>query len=335
MPPAIPVTFSIIIPTRNRPSLFANALASVLAQTCEEIEIVVVNDGSDETHTASYEAVIGSACRAVRYYTLPRRPQGHGTSYARNFGVAHVRGSYLCFLDDDDWWTDPEYLERVRGIVLRREGQVDLHLSNQAAFLHDTRKMGPIWIEALADQLKTAARMPQDDGVYAVTVMDLLGCGGFCNLNTLTVRRELFEDVGALDESIRWEMDHDLNLRLLDRAGSILYAPQFVARHNIPDPAKTDNVTTALSEIGRRLDQLRVFDKAAIYAAHPAIRAYGRRHRGYTLKRIAESLAARQDFVTAYYYARMALGALPTAKWAAYTAVLATRAAFQRRDRRT
>ena len=57
---------------------------------------------------------------------------------------------------------------------------------------------------------------------------------------------------------------------------------------------------------------------------HPAIRAHGRQYQGYTLKRIAEALAAAGDKRSAAYYARLALAAAPTMKWAGYTAYLAS-----------
>ena len=79
-------------------------------------------------------------------------------------------------------------------------------------------------------------------------------------------------------------------------------------------------MTTALSEFERRLSQLRLLDRAIFFSRHAAIRAYGRRHKVYTLKRIAKSLAAAGRHAEAAFYAREALGAGPTAKWAGYTA---------------
>jgi hypothetical protein len=63
-----------------------------------------------------------------------------------------------------------------------------------------------------------------------------------------------------------------------------------------------------------------LLDRAILFSQHAAIRAYGRRHKAYTLKRIAESLAGAGRHAEAAFYAREALGAGPTTKWAAYTA---------------
>ena len=116
------------------------------------------------------------------------------------------------------------------------------------------------------------------------------------------------------------EHDRDLYLRLIDIATVMKYAPVTVARHNIPDPIKRSSVTTVHTEFERRLSQLRLLDRAIVFSRHAAIRAYGRRHKAYTLKRIAESLAADGRHVEAAFYAREAFGAGPTVKWAAYTA---------------
>jgi hypothetical protein len=139
-------------------------------------------------------------------------------------------------------------------------------------------------------------------------------------MNCLIVRKGLFESIGGMDEGIRWECDRDLFLRLVDRAGVMLHNPAVVARHNVPDPAKTTNMTTAMPMLQKRLHQLRVVEKAALFSSQEAIRREGFRHRGFVLKKIADELAAAGDWPAAARYARTALGAGPTAGWAAKTA---------------
>jgi len=316
--------FSILIPTRNRPSQLREALRSVLSQTCGDIEIVVVDDGSDEEHVEEYGEIIQAANRPAQFHSLQRRLNGHGPGYARNFAASLTSGRYVCFLDDDDVWTDDDYLSRIQSAIGQRADAPDLIFSNQTAFFGNRRNEGPLWLEGLAARLERSTRRPGEGGLYRVTVEDLLNADGFCHLNTMIVRRGLFDAVGGMDETIRWEQDHDLYLRLIDRAETMLLSPAFVARHNIPDPAKAASSTTSLNEIQRRLYQLRVFDKAALFAAHPAIQAHGRLYKGYTLKRITQALAARKDYRSASFYAREALGAAPTLKWATYCIYLAT-----------
>jgi glycosyltransferase involved in cell wall biosynthesis len=314
--------FSVIIATRNRPGLFGRALASVIGQSCESIEFIVVNDGSDEAHLAEYRALIEAANRPIQFHSLVRRPNGHGQSYAINFGAAAATGDYLCFLDDDDVWTDYGYLSRIQFAIEPRAKAPDLIFSCQAAFIGDRRQEGPIWLEELAAKLEREGRQPNAHGLYSVSIEDLVNAGGFCHLNTMIVQRALYNAVGGMDEGIRWECDHDLFLRLIDKAAVTLLSPAVVSRHNIPDPAKGTSMTTSLNEVERRLFQLRVFEKASLFAEHPEIRAHGRQYQGYTLKRIAEALAAAGDRHAAAYYARLALAVAPTLKWVGYTGYL-------------
>jgi hypothetical protein len=64
---------------------------------------------------------------------------------------------------------------------------------------------------------------------------------------------------------------------------------------------------------------LRVLDKSLLFLKHPLLRQHARLHKGYTLKRIVQELAAQGDWHTASVYATEALAVLPTFKWALYT----------------
>jgi glycosyltransferase involved in cell wall biosynthesis len=326
--------FAVVIATRNRPFLFRHALESVLEQSCRDVEIIVVNDGTASEHRPAYEAIINSVdSNVVREFPLAFRPQGHGGSFARNFGAAKATAPYLCFLDDDDTWTDPNHLAHARSVIAESGGSIDIYMTHQAAFLHDKPQPGPIWIEDLAPILTGLGNRPDRLGTHTVTVEELLRSEGFCHLNTLIVRRALYDEIGGLDERNGWEHDRDLYLRLIDRAAVMKYAPITVARHNVPDSTQGANITTTHSDFERRLSQLRLLDRAIYFSRHAAIRAYGRRHKAYTLKRIAESLAAAGRHAEAAFYAREALGAGPAARWAGYTAWRLLKQALARNPR--
>jgi glycosyltransferase involved in cell wall biosynthesis len=320
--------FSVVIATRNRPALFGQALESVLAQSCSDVEIIVVNDGSATEHQPEYESILRAVDRTnrVRAFALIPTPKGHGQSFALNFGAVEAKAPYLCFLDDDDHWIDPNHLSRAHAVIADHGTSVDLYMTNQAAFLHGEQQPGPVWIEDLPAILTKLDNRQDRHGAHTVTVEDLLRSQGFCHLNTLIVRRALYEEIGGMEQPILWECDHDLYFRLIDRAVMMKYVPVAVARHNIPDPLKTASITTALSEIERRLFQLMVFQRARYLSRHPAIRAHARLHEGYTLKRIAEAYAGAGRHVEAAYYAHDALRTVPTVKWAGYTAWRALRA---------
>ena len=318
-----PPLFSIILATRDRAELFAAALDSVARQSFTDTEIIVVNDGSCPEELPNYEAVLNRA-RAklglrLKSFQLIRRPKGHGQSYSLNYGVEQAQGEYVCFLDDDDLWIDDGHLERAAKLLRSAAQPVDLYMTNQEAFAQGQRLPGPVWLEALAGQLQAAGRAPDSQGVFDVSVEDLLATGGFCHLNCLTVRRELWLRLGGMDEGIRWECDREIFLRLLDNAARRVHHPATTSRHHVPDPKAGQSMTTSLNNIERRLWQVRVLDKTALLLKHPALREHGRVHKGYALKRIAEELAARRDWRSASSYAAEALGVLPTLKWALFT----------------
>ncbi|TFI57995.1 glycosyltransferase [Sphingomonas parva] len=324
--------FSILIATRDRPALFGEALASVLAQDFDDVELVVVDDGSAETHRPAYEAVLGPA-RArlgdrLREIRLVHRPNGHGSSYALNVAAAAASGDYLACLDDDDCWTDKGHLARAAR-SLRRAPGADLYTANQAAFLRGEPLPDGLWLAALAPLL--AGRAGDEDGTWHVRIDDLIAAQGFCHLNCLIVRRGLWEAVGGLDEAIRWENDRDFYIRLIDAAtGPILHNPAVVSRHNVPDPARTDNITTSIPQMMKRLHQLRVADKTALFSRHPALREEGRRERGFALQKLARDLARAGDRKAAAHYARSALADTRSAGVAARAALYTLKALLAR-----
>jgi glycosyltransferase involved in cell wall biosynthesis len=93
--PARAPRFSVVIPTHNRATLLTRAVGSVLAQSVEDLEVIVVDDGSTD-HTLG--VVGGIEDPRIRYVWQPNA----GLSAARNRGAATARGRFLTFLDDDD-----------------------------------------------------------------------------------------------------------------------------------------------------------------------------------------------------------------------------------------
>ena len=89
--------FSVIIPAYNAEAFIRNSICSVLAQTVEDFEIVVVDDGSID-HTAAKIKSIDDF--RIRYIYQ----ENAGVSAARNTGIQNARGEYICFLDADDLW---------------------------------------------------------------------------------------------------------------------------------------------------------------------------------------------------------------------------------------
>ncbi|KJC53640.1 hypothetical protein UP10_41845 [Bradyrhizobium sp. LTSPM299] len=101
---------SVVIPTRYRPKLVLRSIHSVLNQTHEEIELIVVVDGPDEATVVAIQSVGDPRLRLV---VNPRSMTAAG---ARNIGADHATGNWIAFLDDDDEWL-PNKLEKQMALV--------------------------------------------------------------------------------------------------------------------------------------------------------------------------------------------------------------------------
>ena len=96
---------SAIIPTRNRPNLVCRAVRSVLSQSLQELECIVVIDGPDPATVTALQAIEDQRLHLVIL------KENVGGCEARNTGTRAAKGEWVAFLDDDDEWL-PERLER-------------------------------------------------------------------------------------------------------------------------------------------------------------------------------------------------------------------------------
>jgi GalNAc5-diNAcBac-PP-undecaprenol beta-1,3-glucosyltransferase len=97
-------TISVVIPTYKRATLVPRAINSVLQQTYQDFEIIVVDDCSPDN---TQDAVMAISDRRIRYL---RHDINKGLPAGRNTGIDAARGEYIAFLDDDDEW-HPDKLE--------------------------------------------------------------------------------------------------------------------------------------------------------------------------------------------------------------------------------
>lgn len=101
---------SVIIPTRNRPQLVRQAVQSVLAQSFQALEVIVVIDGPDLATENELARVTDPRLRVIPL------PTNLGPAGVRNAGVAQAQGSWIAFLDDDDQWL-PQKLARQLAVA--------------------------------------------------------------------------------------------------------------------------------------------------------------------------------------------------------------------------
>ena len=120
--------FSIIIPTYNRAHILPRTIASVLAQTYSNWECIIVDDGSTDTTKDLIASYSDTRIKYVYQHNAER-------SAARNNGIRHAQGEYICFLDSDDEYL-PEHLEVLKDEIVRIDSPI--HAMYIAHALHNT-----------------------------------------------------------------------------------------------------------------------------------------------------------------------------------------------------
>lgn len=123
------VKFSIIIPLYNKERMILRTLYSVLTQTYENFEIIIIDDGSTDKSVE----LISKKCADDRIHLI--RQKNSGVSSARNRGIESATGHYIAFLDADDEWM-PYYLENV---VMAIEKYPDAALYSTPGFHRDLK----------------------------------------------------------------------------------------------------------------------------------------------------------------------------------------------------
>lgn len=101
------MTVSVVIPVYNRTSSLKDAVESVFLQKYPDIEIIVVDDGSDEKVNKNLKPYMSR----IKYI---RMENNRGVSFARNLGVNRAEGDYIAFLDSDDLWLPGKLEEQIK-----------------------------------------------------------------------------------------------------------------------------------------------------------------------------------------------------------------------------
>jgi glycosyltransferase involved in cell wall biosynthesis len=181
---------SIVIPTYNSAAYLLEAVNSVLAQTFQDLEVIVIDDGS----TDNTEAAMSQFGPPVRYL----RQSNGGVAVARNRGIEESRGRYVAFLDADDTWL-PNKLERQFEAFKKSDNKVCY-----TAFTVVDSDLTPIRIAHSQRRGKT--------------LEDLLLRGNIVgSICTVLCERALLQGVGGFDSSLSQCADWDMWVRLAAR----------------------------------------------------------------------------------------------------------------------
>ncbi|MBV8634599.1 MAG: glycosyltransferase family 2 protein [Burkholderiaceae bacterium] len=211
-------SISVIIPTYNRGHCIARCIQSVLAQTLQPLEVIVVDDASaDDTR----EKVAQFTDPRVHYV---RHETNRGGAAARNTAVLLARGEYLAFLDSDDVW---------------RENMLEKQIATLEAG-------GPccgmcyswiVYVDEAGQELERYESRIEGECLRDMLVSNFVG-----SFSNVVMRRSLVIESGMLDETLPSCQDWDLFVRIAARSRLAIFCEAAVAcTRGISDPHRISN----------------------------------------------------------------------------------------------
>lgn len=184
---------TIVIPTHNRLRLVHQAIASVVAQTYTNWELIIADDGSDDRTSETIIAMNDSRIKVVELV------HSGNIASVRNLGVSKGKGEWLAFLDSDDIW-------------MPRKLEIQLFI-----LLQEKKRWGYGAYELMNNEMQV---IPAKAGKYRPIsgwiIEDLLSTEASVNIGTLMVERSLFEEVGGFNicTELLYREDYEFVIRL-------------------------------------------------------------------------------------------------------------------------
>lgn len=199
---------TVIIPTYNRAHLLPDAMDSVLSQTYEDFELLVVDDHS----TDNTEQVVKDYSDSRIKHLKNNRTKG--AQGARNTGIFAAKGEWLAFLDSDDFWVETK-LEKQLCVIKNRQDLVGVSCGFKRIDIHTG--------QLLSTTLPVKKAFQRDD-IFHKNII-----GGF---SVFLCRKSTALSVGGVDESFPALQDRDFYTRLL-RYGKIYAIDEPLVKYRI------------------------------------------------------------------------------------------------------
>lgn len=223
---------SVIVPTYNRAYCLSRTIESVIEQTFEDWELIIVDNNSTDL---TDEVLAGYTDNRIKIHKI----NNDGIiAKSRNKGVKEARGKYLAFLDSDDWWMPTKLEESVRVLEAGKDLVYhDLYLMKLGQ--HQPK----FWKKAKTRQVK------------APVFEDLLLNGNAINNSSVVVRRETIEAINCISEDppLIAAEDYDAWLRVAKLTNRFYRLPHCLGYYTIG----SDNLTSAersIKNVECRLD---------------------------------------------------------------------------------
>ncbi len=198
------MNISVIVPTYNRAQLLARALQSVVTQATPPMEVIVVDDGSND----GTEEVVCTRFPQVQYI----RQNNQGVSNTRNRGIEAARGDWLAFLDSDDEWL-PQKLASQKEM---------LAANSQYKICHTDE----IWIRN-STRVNAMKKHTKAGGFIFERCLPLC----VVSPSSVLIHRSVFDEVGLFNEDLPACEDYDLWLRICARFPVLYIDRPLIIKH--------------------------------------------------------------------------------------------------------
>lgn len=184
-------TISVVIPTHNRAHLIGRAVASAFAQDWPELEIIVVDDGSEDN---TYEAL----CPWLEKGLIYERQKHRGVSAARNRGIALAKRKWIALLDSDDEWLPGKLAKQMKFFLDNPEYSI---CQCEEIWIRGGKRVNPM----------------KKHKKYGGWIFER--CLPLCVVSpsAVIIERELLQRVGGFDEELPACEDYDLWLRIASK----------------------------------------------------------------------------------------------------------------------
>ena len=217
---------SVIIPTYNRAGTIKRSVESVLNQTHDELEVIVVDDGSKDETQEIVESIDDSR---VRYIKLEKN---QGVAHARNYGVSQAKYDMIAFHDSDDAWRKDKLEKQIK------KYNENLNVALVYCAYENHKEDFSIRFPSEDENVEEL----EGDIYYYLILRNTIGAP------TIFMRKDIFNKIGGFDESFPTIEDWDFAIKA-SKLGKISYVNE--ALMDVYHCDKGVNATSANSYICR------------------------------------------------------------------------------------
>jgi len=201
--------FTILLPTHNRADVLPFAIRSVLWQTVQNFELLIVGDGCTD---ATADVVAAFKDHRFRWFDLPKGPHfGYGN---RNVALRQAKGTYVAFMGHDDLWL-PDHLQLLADCL--KDDRIEIAYSR------------PLWVAPNGTITPSTYNLNHQATLEAFLARQPHSIPAGCVVH----RQSCFSKYGYWDESLPFAGDRDLWARIIDGGGrkNFVYLPEPTCLH--------------------------------------------------------------------------------------------------------